>query len=111
LDRIAQLTKRPTEALRTFPKFAFVITEPAARTHAFGVMAELRREGKIDTTMDLGGRSLKGQMKQADRSGASYAVIIGPDEWSRQVATIRDMREKEQEEIPLSKLPKALMEK
>jgi histidyl-tRNA synthetase len=54
---------------------------------------------------------LKGQMKQADRSGAPYAVIIGPDEWSREVATIRDMRAREQEEVSLADLRKALMER
>jgi histidyl-tRNA synthetase len=88
-----------------------VITEPSARPHAFALMVALRRESAVDTTMDFGGRSLKGQMKQADRSGAPYAVIIGPDEWSRDVATIRDMRAKEQEEVPLAGLRKALMER
>ena len=51
--------------------------------------------------MDLGGRSLKGQMKQAERLGAPWVVIIGPEEWSREAAAVRDMRRQEQEEVPL----------
>jgi histidyl-tRNA synthetase len=111
LERIAQVYGGPAEYSRGLPTFAFVITEPAARARAFGLMVALRRESDIDTTMDFGGRSLKGQMKQADRSGAPYAVIIGPDEWSRDVATIRDMRAKEQEEVPLASLREALVER
>jgi histidyl-tRNA synthetase len=111
LERMAQLFKQADAVARTAPTVAFVITEPAAREHVFGLMAGLRRDASIDATMDLGGRSLKGQMKQADRRGASYAVIIGPDEWSREVATIRDMRAAEQEEVPLAELPKVLEER
>jgi histidyl-tRNA synthetase len=111
LERIAQVMKRSSSDSGVAPTFAFVITEPAARTQVFGLMASLRRDAQIDATMDFGGRSLKGQMKQADRSGASYAVIIGPDEWSRDVATVRDMDAKEQEEVPLTQLREALLER
>jgi histidyl-tRNA synthetase len=90
------------------PVFLFVLTEPAAREHAFRAISELRREG-VGATMDLGGRSLKGQMKQADRLGAAFAVIIGPDEWSREVAAVRDMRAQEQVDVPLSELEKTLL--
>ena len=35
---------------------------------------------------------MKAQMKRADRSGATVAVIIGPDEQSEGAVTVRDMR-------------------
>ena len=54
-------------------------------------MSELREEG-VGATMDLGGRSLKGQMKQAERLGAPWVVIVGPEEWEREAAAVRDMR-------------------
>ena len=65
---------------------------PVRDHRARGARAGLRasiselRAGGVGATMDLGGRSLKGQMKQADRMGAAWAVIIGPDEWSREAA-------------------------
>ncbi|HBM56413.1 MAG TPA: hypothetical protein DD388_07260, partial [Acidimicrobiaceae bacterium] len=37
-------------------------------------------------------RSMKAQMKAADRSGAALAVIIGEDERSGGTATVRDLR-------------------
>ena len=88
--------------------FMFAVTEPAAREHAFEAVSGLRREG-VGATMDLGGRSLKGQMKQADRIDATWAVIIGPDEWSRKAAALRDMRGQEQEDVPLDSLRAELL--
>jgi histidyl-tRNA synthetase len=88
--------------------FMFAVTEPAAREHAFATVSGLRREG-VGATMDLGGRSLKGQMKQADRIDAAWTVIIGPDEWSREVAALRDMRGQEQDDVPLDSLHAELL--
>jgi histidyl-tRNA synthetase len=50
-------------------------------------------------------------MKQADRLNASWAVIIGPDEWSREVAAVRDMRKQEQDDVPLSSLQSELLDR
>jgi histidyl-tRNA synthetase len=111
LERIAQAFKlggRADEAAGAAVTYMFALTEPAARGRAFGTIAGLRRKG-IGATVDLGGRSLKGQMKQADRLGSPWVVIIGPDEWSREVATLRDMIKQEQEEVPLASLSDELV--
>jgi histidyl-tRNA synthetase len=89
------------------PAFMFAVTEPAAREQAFKVASELRASG-IGATIDAGGRSLKGQMRQAGRMGAPWVVIIGPDDWSRGVATVRDMRQAKQEEVALDRLGEEL---
>jgi histidyl-tRNA synthetase len=48
-------------------------------------------------------------MKQADRLDSSWVVIIGPDEWSREVAALRDMSKKEQADVPLASLHDELL--
>jgi histidyl-tRNA synthetase len=48
------------------------------RTAAFRLAADVRRGGRA-ARVELGGRSLKGQLKQADRSGARYVAILGDD--------------------------------
>jgi histidyl-tRNA synthetase len=107
LERIAQaleMGRRVDEAAGVGGvTFVFAVTEPAAREHAFQLISGLRRKG-VGATMDLGGRSLKGQMKQADRLDSPWVVIIGPDEWSREVAALRDMRKQEQADVPLASL-------
>jgi histidyl-tRNA synthetase len=110
LERIAQALGEAGVGEEASPEFVFVITEPAARERVFALMSDLRREG-VAATMDLGGRSMKGQMKQADRAGARFAVIVGPDEWSRETAAIRDMRAQEQDEVSLARLRDELLER
>ncbi|MGC2168899.1 MAG: His/Gly/Thr/Pro-type tRNA ligase C-terminal domain-containing protein, partial [Acidimicrobiales bacterium] len=59
------------------------------------VMIEnLRAEGyAVDRAYDQ--RSMKAQMKAADRSGARFALLVGPEELSVGEVTIRDLRSQE----------------
>lgn len=73
------------------------------RQCAFKLLHKIRGAG-IRADMDYLGRSLKAQMRFADRLGATYAVIIGDEEISKGVATVRAMRESKQQEVPLDEL-------
>jgi histidyl-tRNA synthetase len=75
-----------------------------ARKMALPLATRLRRQG-IASDLDLAGRGMKGQMKDADRSGARFAVIIGDDEVAAGEATIRDLSTREQERCALDDLP------
>ena len=44
-------------------------------------------------------KNVKGQMKQADRCGAAYALILGGDELAKKVATLKDLQTGEQTQI------------
>lgn len=74
-----------------------------AQGSALGVriLSELRSAG-VPADMDTRATSLKTHLRQADRMGASYVVMIGDDEVAKGQALIRNMHTKEQEEIPLS---------
>jgi histidyl-tRNA synthetase len=61
----------------------FAFEDPARRGDVLPLMATLRREGRACET-DYAGRSLKGQLTQAQRLGASTIVVVGPEQ-----ATIR----------------------
>jgi histidyl-tRNA synthetase len=60
---------------------------------AFALAAEARRAG-LNVQLELAGRSRKGQMKQADRSGARYVAILGEEG-----TVLKDMESGEQEEL------------
>ena len=62
------------------------------------IQQELRAKG-IPTDMDLQGKSLKGQMKQAGKSGALVTVIIGEDELAKGEAVVKNMDAGTQENI------------
>lgn len=59
------------------------------------------RDQNIKADCDLNGRSLKAQFKYADKIGAPYVAILGGEEYERGTVKIRDMKTKEEEEIPL----------
>ena len=86
----------------------FVTLAPGVRVPAMRLAGALRREG-ISCDLDYGGRGAKGQFKQADRSGASYAAILGEEEISRGTIKVRDMSSGEEREVELSGGPAELL--
>ena len=50
------------------------------------------------------GRGMKGQMKEADRSGARWAAIIGDDELAAGEVTLKDLKTGEQERVARNEL-------
>jgi histidyl-tRNA synthetase len=66
---------------------------PALKQQAFRLAADARRAGHA-ARVELGGRSLKGQLKQADRAGARYVAILG-DEGT----ALKDMETGEQRDV------------
>jgi histidyl-tRNA synthetase len=58
---------------------------------AVRLVAELRQAG-IKTEMSYGDRSPKAQMKQANASGAAYALIIGESELANDSVSMKDLR-------------------
>lgn len=68
----------------------------------FGLAHQIRAK-KYSVAMDYEGRSLKSQMKQANKAGARFVLIIGDDEISSGKGVLRNMQNKEeQQEITLS---------
>ncbi len=64
------------------------------------ITERLRRDGKY-AECDVVGRSLKAQMKYANKKGARYTLIIGDSEVDAGVAQLRDMESGEQREVNL----------
>ena len=69
------------------------------------ICQQLRQAG-LSAETDLMGRSLKAQMKYADKINAHYVAIIGDDELDQGVATVKNMKEGESKQITLDDLKK-----
>lgn len=78
-----------------------------AEQEAFRLLDRIRTAGlrAVGETID---RSLRAQMKQADRLGARFAVIIGDQELAGRRAGVRDMRTGTQQDVPLAHLVERL---
>jgi histidyl-tRNA synthetase len=86
--------------------YVVALGEDAARA-ALGMATRLRARG-VGADLDLAGRGLKGQMKDAARSGARWAIILGDEELGTQRATVRDLRSGEQHSVPFAEIETAL---
>lgn len=89
--------------------FAIALGEQAGKV-IFPIILELRRNG-FRVRLDYQDRSLSSQLKEANRLGASWALIIGEDELSKNNAVLRNMQTHEQEFCPISELEKCLANK
>ena len=75
----------------------------SANMEAFSITTRLRSLG-IKTECDHMDRSLKAQLKYANKIGASQVIIIGDDEIKKGVAVVRNMEKSEENTVPLSEL-------
>lgn len=81
-----------------------------AKKAAFSLMHKLRRAG-LKTVTDYFGRSLKAQLKQADKRQAAVAVILGEAELEKGEAIVRVLATGEQEEAAISQLTEVITAK
>ena len=101
---LAAASRETTSSLDVF----FVTLTPEARIPAMKLAVALREE-EISSDLDYGGRGMRAQFKQADRTGASYAAILGEDELARGVCTVRDMASGEERIVPVAEGAKDLI--
>jgi histidyl-tRNA synthetase len=68
----------------------------------------LRRAG-ISTEIDYGNKSLKSQMKRADKLNSSFTLIIGDKEIDEKRVELRNMNTKNQQVLPMNNLPETII--
>lgn len=78
-------------------------TGPDVYTEAFKAVIPLREEG-LFCEVNLQGRSLKSQMRQANRKKAAFVAIFGDDELKRGEVVLRNMKTSEQRNVRLDEL-------
>ena len=67
---------------------------------SYGLVNELRKK-RCRVAMDHEGRSLKSQMKQANKAGAKFVLIVGDDEITRGKGVFKDMESQQQQDVDL----------
>jgi histidyl-tRNA synthetase len=71
----------------------------AARESALALLRDLRRGG-LEAHMEYEGRSIKSQMKRADRLKAAFTLILGDEELARDEVTVKNMTTGGQARVP-----------
>ncbi len=84
---------------------AYVVSfTPDSRADAFALTQLLRRDLMVDAECDLAARSPKAQLKQAGRSGAELAVLVGLDDVAQGDVRLRDLESGDEEDVAVADL-------
>ncbi|MFO7603021.1 MAG: histidine--tRNA ligase [Gammaproteobacteria bacterium] len=89
------------------PHIYLVVASDGGNASALKLAEDLRQaNSQLRVLMNCGGGSIKAQMKRADKSGASYAAILGDVELSEKSVTLKNLRtDAEQQRIAQAELP------
>jgi histidyl-tRNA synthetase len=107
LERVSLML--PATMLPPEPQHVYVAAfGPHGTSVGLWLLEELRAQG-IHTDTDYRALTLKTHLRQADRLGARYVLIIGDDETAKGRVLLRNMQTKEQEELELMSASAALV--
>lgn len=109
LDRLVALLEACDATIAPAAPDVYVVSVGDEAAAAAQSVAETLRDtlsARIVCHGNEGG--FKAQLRAADRSGATLALIIGDDEAQRQVAAVKPLRGGEQRDVPWSELPQSV---
>ena len=109
LERIIFNLKGQGLLVPSLPKPAAFVAHlgEEAKIEAIKVASELRKAG-IAVVVGTGDKSLKAQMRQANSSGSTYALILGEQEMRSGNVVLRDMTSGEQQTLLLAEIASVL---
>jgi histidyl-tRNA synthetase len=108
-DRLAEIVAAQSPVAIQVPDLYIAALGAQAQKMAFEWSTALGVAG-VTAAMEYGRKSLKAQMKQADRQGAGRVLIVGESELEAGRAVLRNMADKSQTEIPLDGIVKTLIQ-
>jgi len=109
-DRLTEISGLNQSDFIRKPDIFIAALGEAAQTIAFEWTCKLGLQ-KVQTEMDMENRSLKSQMKRANRLEAKFVLIVGEDELEKNEVILRDMTTKEQVAVPLENLVENVIKK
>ena len=102
MERLVSLLPKEKEFILRPHLFVAALGEGSLK-EAYRIINQLHLEG-IRAESDYESKSLKSQMRRADKLKARYALILGEEELKKGKAVLRNMETKSQEEIPMEDL-------
>jgi len=115
LDRILLKLQETIPEPAALPTIFMVTRGGEAWRASLELMRELRRTG-VQVCSDVRQGSMKSQMKQADRRGARFVLVLGEDELASGQVTVKDMHaeagsDQKQVQIPREELHRHLLQR
>jgi len=83
---------------------AFIVQATPSADAECQALARWLRGGGLSVLSDIDGKSFKSQLRQADKSGARFALIIGDDELANGTVQVKSLASGEQAAVPKSEV-------
>jgi len=87
----------------------FAFLGATAEKKAFKLIDNLRRKG-LCVFSNPDGKSLKSQMREADRLKAGSVIILGEDELAKNIVILKNMKSGEQKEVKIGEIENELVQ-
>lgn len=102
-DRLIDIFEKYNRDVVTLKMMDLYIATIGEKAEKFAskLILELRNDG-IYAEKDICERSLKAQLKYADKQNSRYAIILGEEEIEKKVAKLKNMKTGEEQEIELN---------
>lgn len=110
IERILLASEKYEEPINPELDVFIVVLKPEFRDKAYQILRELRKNN-FSCEIDLLNRSLKAQMREANRLNTKFALILGDDEYQRKAIVVKNLRTGNQEEVNWDNLLDYLKEK
>lgn len=104
------LMKGEDRVVQDAPQLFLAALGEEAAERAFVLMSRLQRSG-IRAEMDYQGKSLKAQLRRANKLNAAYTLILGEEELQAGEAQLKNMADSSQQSVVLDSLAEVLSEK
>ena len=92
------------EHLESSPDVYFITMGENAVVQACRIAQDLRKECGITVILETLRRSMKSQMRDANRYGTKMVIILGEEELQKNIAVVKDMATSNQLEVPISNI-------
>ncbi|RPJ10783.1 MAG: histidine--tRNA ligase [Deltaproteobacteria bacterium] len=109
VERLISLLPKEKEFIQVPHLFVAALGEEGYR-EAYKLVNQLHLQG-IRAELDYEGKSLKSQMRRADKLKVRYTLILGENELRQGRVVLRNMEDKSQEEVPIDGLSLLLRSK
>jgi histidyl-tRNA synthetase len=109
MERLVSLLPKEKGFIR-YPHLFIATLGEETYKEAYRLVNQLHLQG-IRAELDYEGKSLKSQMRRADKLKARYVLILGEEELKRGRVVLRNMEDKSQEEIPIDNVVETIKSK
>ena len=106
IERVLMAMSRQQAAAQEPPKrhgIYVAVVQPGLLADGFKLVQQLRERGVAAAT-DYDGKSLKAQLREADKAGCRIVGILGEQELKQGTMTLKDLEQGDQETVPLDQV-------